>query len=41
MYINVLRVCLMLAEARRGSQNPLELELQVGATYHVGAGNQA
>lgn len=33
------QVCLVLEEARRGCQTPLELEFQMAVNYHIGARN--
>lgn len=33
-----LLVCSMVLEARRGHKIPLELELHIGVSYHVGVG---
>jgi hypothetical protein len=36
---NILCTCAMLAEARKGHQIPLDLELQLVVIHHVGTGN--
>ena len=40
VYVCVPYVCLVLVEARRGYQIPLELKLQTFVSYRMGSGNQ-